>query len=222
LDSKRPSPRQKAIQEGAPRIAANALPWSWGNWYFPESELRFLLESDLLANSSEAKRVLDLVNQLRGEMSKPSPSARAVHEMAEQSAGQMELLTKQVATVSFDARAIDNLLERAADKQFAPADWDEAAQRFLTIEALWKAHQYAHSQAAASGDAAAVSAAIERLRDQLQFPRPPNESVPGRDSKPSDIARIDSPTNFDLQAVAERFKLVGTQIRKLLPRSDRP
>jgi Cytochrome c554 and c-prime len=222
LDSKRPSPRQKTVREGASRTTANSLPWSWGTWYFPDSELRLLLESDLLANSPEAKRVLDLVNQLRGEMSKPSPSVRAVHEMAEKAAGEMELLAKQVATVSLDAHSIDALLERAADEHFDPADWDQAAERFLTIEALWKAHQYAHPQAAASGDAAAASAAIEQLRDQLQFPRPPNWSVPGRDSKPSGIARIDSPTTFDPQAVAERFKLVGTQIRKLLPRNDRP
>ena len=79
-------------------------------------------------------------------MSKPSPSARAVREMAEQAAGQIGRLAKQVAKVSFDAHSIDGLLERAADEHFASADWDQAAQRFLTIEALWKAHQYAHPQ----------------------------------------------------------------------------
>jgi hypothetical protein len=222
LDSQRSSQRQKALQYGAGRTAANSLPWSWGTWYFPDSELRLLLGSDLLAKSPEVMRVLELVNQLRGEMSKPSSSARAVHEMAEQAARQVEALAKQIATVSFDAHSIDGLLERAADEHFAPNDWDQAAQRFLTIEALWKAHQYSHPHAAASGDAAAVSAAIEQLRDQLQFPRPPNESMPARDSKPSGTARIDSPTNFDPQAVAERFMTVGAQIRKLLPRSDRP
>ncbi len=222
LDSKRFSPRQKAVQEAAPRTPANSLPWSWGTWYFPDSELRLLLESGLLAKSPEAKRVLELVNQLRGEMSKPSPSSRGVHEMAEQAAGQIEMLAKQVATVSFNAHSIDGLLERAADEHFAPADWDQAAQRFLTIEALWKAHQYMHPQEAANSDAAAVSAALERLRDELQFPRPPNESMPPRDGKPSGTARIDSPTNFDPRTVAERFQTVGTQIRKLLPRSDRP
>ena len=222
LDSQRPSPRQKAVQEGAPRSATNSLPWTWGTWYFPDTELRLLLESDLLAKSPEAKRVLDLVSRLRAEMSKASPSAHAVTEIAEQADGQMELLAKQVGTVSFDARLIDGMLERAADEHFAPADWDQAAQRFLTIEALWKAHQYAQSQEAASGSGVAVSAAIEQLRDQLQFPRPPNESVPGRHSKPSGVARIDSPTNFDPQAVAERFKTVAGQIRALLPRSDRP
>jgi hypothetical protein len=212
LNSARPSPRQKAVQEGAPRPAANSLPWSWGTWYFPDSELRLLLESDLLAKSPEGKRVLDLVNQLRGAMSKPAPSASAVHEMAEQAAGQLELLVKQVAAVSFDTRMIDGLLERAADDHFAPADWDQAAQRFLTIEALWKAHQYANPPAAA------VSAALDQLRDQLQFPRPPQESLTEPGGK-SVVPRIDSPTNFDPQGIAERFKPVCAQIRKLLPRS---
>jgi hypothetical protein len=83
----------------------------------------------------------------------------------------------------------------------------------LTIEALWKAHQYANPPAVT------VSAALDQLRDQLQFPRPPQESLTEPGGK-SVVPRVDSPTNFDPQGIAERFKPVCAQIRKLLPRSD--
>jgi hypothetical protein len=197
------------------------MPWTWGTWYFPESELRLLLNIDLFAKSPDAQKALESIDKLRAEMAKPSPAPAAVHSTANEAAEKLDRLANRIARAPFDAATIDALLAREADEHFQPADWDEAAQRFLTLEALWKAHQFARTSDATGEAAAAIAADLEQIRQRLEFPRPSKEKVVGPDGKPA-LARIDSPTGFDPKAVAGQFASAAAQIRKVLSAKEHP
>ncbi|HEY2147813.1 MAG TPA: multiheme c-type cytochrome [Pirellulales bacterium] len=221
IDPKRPAaPRlDKFSEKKSPRL--NSLPWTWGTWYFPDGELRLLLASDALAKSAEAKTAIDLIERLRTEMAKAAPDAAAVHAMASDAAGQLDRLAKRVDQIAFDARTIEGLLARAAAEDFTPADWDEVAQRFLTLEALWKAYQFANGQKPSGEQATEIAASLEQIRAKLEFPRPAKHSITGPDGKPV-LSRIDSPTGFDPQAIARQFASTSTLIHKLLGVKEHP
>jgi hypothetical protein len=221
LDPKRPAaPRPDEFSEKkSPRL--NSLPWTWGTWYFPDGELRLLLASDVLAKSAEAKTAIESIKRLRTEMAKAAPARAAVHAMASDAAGQLDRLAKRVDQIAFDARTIEDLLARAAAEDFAPADWDEAAQRFLTLEALWKAYQFAIGQKASEEHATEVTASLEQIRAKLEFPRPAKQATTGLDGKPV-LARIDSPTSFDPQTIARQFASTSALIQKLVTAKEHP
>jgi hypothetical protein len=219
LDSKRRAAPKLGLEKPSP--VAKSLPWTWGTWYFPESELRLLLDSDWSAKSPDARAALELIDKLRTEMAEPSPAPAAIYAAANEAAEHIGRLANQITQTPFDAAKIDAVLARAAAERFQPADWDEAAQRFLTLEALWKAHQFARRNDATGRAAAAITSALEQIRKRLEFPRPPKERIEGPDGKP-DLARIDSPTGFDPKAVAAQFASAAAQISKLLATKEHP
>ncbi len=221
LDPKRPAASRpdKFSEKKSPRLISQ--PWTWGTWYFPDGELRLLLTSDVLAKSGEAKTALASIERLRTEMAKAAPDRAAVHAMASDVAGQLDRLAKRVDQIAFGARTIEDLLARAAAEDFAPANWDEAAQRFLALEAFWKAYQFAIGQKAIEEHATEVTASLEQIRAKLAFPRPAKQAITGPDGKPIP-ARIDSPTGFDSQAISRQFASTSALIHMLLAAKEHP
>lgn len=217
LSDKRATQREKTLEASERKLAAISLPWTWGTWYFPDAELRVLLGSELFAKAPEAKQALELIDQVRAEMAKASPSPSEVDSTSRQAADRLAALANRIEAEKFDSRTIDDLLTRAADEHFSPADWDEAAQRLLTIDALWNAYQFSRPQTNAN-DSAAVSAALDGLRKVLEFPRPAREAFGGAKQV---SARVDSPANYDADAVTAQFKMLFGSLKRLLG-SDRP
>ncbi|HKD38201.1 MAG TPA: hypothetical protein VKB78_15415, partial [Pirellulales bacterium] len=221
LDAKRPDATPIEAKANRHLRRRKAMPWTWGTWYFPDAELRPLLDSDLLQNSPEAKSTSETIENLRTEMAKPEPDCTAVHAMAADAAAQLDRLAQHIDQTAFDARTIKGLLARAAAKDFLPADWDEAARRFLTIEALWKAYRFDNAQQTNGEQATEVTVALEQIRTKLEFPRPARESVVGPNGK-SVAARIDSPTGFDAKVIADQFASVSAKIQKLIAANEHP
>ena len=185
LNASAAAPRpDKFSEKKPPRL--NSMPWTWGTWYFPDGELRLLLASDVLAKSAEAKTAIESIERLRTEMAKAAPARAAVHAMASDAAGQLDRLAKRVDQIAFDARTIEGLLARAAAEDFAPANWDEAAQRFLTLEALWKAYQFANGQKPSGEQATEIAASLEQIRASSSFlARRNNRSLAPTESRSS-------------------------------------
>jgi hypothetical protein len=214
LDLKRPTAARGEASAEKSTTRSTSLPWTWGTWYFPDSELRLLLQSELLGNLPDAKSAIESIERLRAEMAKPAPDCAAVHAIAADAAVQLDRLAERVDKTAFSVRAIEGLLARAADERFTPAGWDEAAERFLTLEALWKAYQFANAQDAIGQQGTEITAALEQIRKTLEFPRPAKESVTGPNGKPTP-ARIDSPTGFDQETVGRQFASAAALIHKL-------
>lgn len=214
LDSKFPSARQQSAEQRAGERRLGSLPW--GTWYFPEVQL--LIESEPFGKWYEEYG--PALAELKKQMDKPGAALerKTIQESAAKAAGAMHRLAEEIKDKTFDAKTVDRLLLRAADERFAPSDWDEAAQRLLTLAALWDARQFFQSQAGAapSEDEEAISEALKRIREKLQFRSAPPQSAEPAESRQPHVD-YDSPVRFDPEAVrTELFQPAFARIHKLL------
>ncbi len=213
MDSRFPSPRQHANQE---RAGANKLGSPrWGDWYFPE--VKSLIESEPFGKwPEEFGRPLDELSDALTSGS--ATDGAAIQRRAEQAAAAMHRLADRLAAASFSSSAIDRLLGRAAGEHFTPRNWDEAAQRLLTLDALWSAREFFQSQSGrtAGEPERAVTAALESIREKLQFPAAQHKPSPPKEAASAE-ARFDSPARFDPAAIRnEAFQPACKRIRDLL------
>ena len=217
-----PSPRQQTAERRSGSNRLGSLPW--GTWYFPE--VQFLIASELFGKWYEDFD--QPLRELKAQMAAPIAALdrKAIQESATKAAAAMGRMAGWIAEElersPFDQDKIDRLLLRAADKNFAPADWDEAAQRLLTLDALWDAHQFFQSQlgVALGKDEQAVSDALETIREKLQFP--PADTGDGPSAEGRRISRhFDSPKRFDADAVrAGAFQPAFVRIHELLSKKE--
>jgi hypothetical protein len=214
LDGKFPSPRQRAAEQRSGRNHLGSL--RWGTWYFPE--VRFLIESEPFGKWPEdfGRPLAELIAQM--DRSGGAVDREKVQTLATRSAEAMHRLADRLANTTFDQAAVDRLLLRAADETFAPSVWDEAAERLLTLDALWEAHLFFQPQSgvAPSADEQAVSEALEAIREKLEFPSVETKtesSVEARRLNP----HFDSPAHFDPESIrADAFQPAFARIHRLL------
>jgi len=214
LDGKFPSPRQRtAGQRSGPNRFGSLR---WGTWYFPE--VRFLIESEPFGKWPEdfGRPLAELGAKMN--RSGAALDRKEIQSQATRAAEAMHRLADRLASETFDQATVDRLLLRAADDAFAPSDWDEAAERLLTLDALWDAHQFFQSQsgAAPGKDEQAVSDALEVIREKLEFP-----SVDAKTDSSAEARRLnphfDSPARFDPEAIrADAFQPAFARIHRLL------
>ncbi len=154
-----------------------------------------------------------------------SVDRKQVQALAKRAAEAMHRLADRLAKTTFDRATVDRLLSRASEENFAPSDWDEAAQRLLTLDALWDAHRFFQSQLGVEPgkDEQAVSDALETIRQRLEFPvvDMKNQS-PAEAQRPNANPHFDSPAQFDPEAIrADAFQPAFARIRGLLSTKDR-
>ncbi len=194
LDGNYPSSRQAAAGKSSHKLGQ--LPW--GSWYYPELEV--------LLSSIPAKEFSERYAALSKVMSAPPAnlSRNEVAEKASAAATALHNFADQLGNKTFAPAEIDALLHTAADVNFQPADWDEAAERFLTLDALWKARDQLRGDRPSGPDEQLAAEAIEKLRQQLEFK-----------------LGFDSPKGFDADSfVKEVYQPAAAQIRKALGPSD--
>ena len=221
LESKFPSPRQKSAEGRCGPNRVGSLPW--GTWYFPE--VRFMIESEPFGKWPEdfGRPLAELSAAMNRSIA--SVDRKQVQALAKRTAEAMHRLADRLAKTTFDRATVDRLLSRASEENFAPSDWDEAAQRLLTLDALWDAHRFFQSQLGVEPgkDEQAVSDALETIRQRLEFPvmDTKNES-PAEAQRPNANPHFDSPARFDPEAIrADAFQPAFARIRGLLSTKDR-
>jgi hypothetical protein len=190
----------------------------WGTWYF--SGLRLLSQSlspvqpaagslhEFEQQRSSLGRHLD---ELAAKLAQPDVDPTKLHGDINDVANSVRRLRAQAAQTPIDAALVDRFLLQAAAGDFAPADWDEAAQRFLALQALWAAWQAAQPLAADAAPRHVVDAALETIRGKLQFPT----LSPEASLHPSSFIlhpSLDSPRDFDPAAVGAAFQSAATAI----------
>jgi len=207
-----PSPRQDAAKKRSQPLGS----LRWGSWYFPE--VQFLIASEPFRKWYEDFD--QPLNELKAQMAAPIATLdrKAIQESATKAAAAMRRMAGELEHQSFDQDKIDRLLLRAADENFSPSDWDEAAQRLLTLDALWDAHQFFQSQRGVpSGkDEQAVTDALDAIRKKLEFPPVDTKNEPSAEVRRLN-PHFDSPVRFDAEAIrTEAFKPAFARIHSLL------
>jgi hypothetical protein len=214
LDGKYPSSLQQSAKRRSGPNRLGSLPW--GTWYFPEVE--FLIASEPFGKWSEGFG--QPLAELKTQTAKPigSLDRTTIHISAAKAAQAMHRLADRLAEATFDPTAVDRLLLRASDEHFAPGDWDEATQRLLTLEAIWKARQFFQPQrgVSPSKDEQAIADGLDKIREKLQFPAANPEIEPSTDPRRLN-PHFDSPNGFDAEVVRIKlFEPVFVRIRRLL------
>jgi hypothetical protein len=115
---------------------ANTAPGSfpWGTWVRPEPESLARVKSPLSPPG-------DPLEELAAVLSRPSPSARDTQAKAAEVAGKLEAWRKQVTEVPpLGAGGVRKLLAGLAADDIAhpPREWDDAAQQYLALAALYQ------------------------------------------------------------------------------------
>jgi hypothetical protein len=161
----------------------------WGTWYYPMVPAAMSTS----APTSDANVVARL-HELAKEMARPLPDRQQVAQQAQGAADQLSQWLVRARAGRYDnPAALRGLLARFAKEnpKLAPANWDQAAQRYLALGAFYHAlgdlHPGHRNQA--------VKASIQALVKPLEFP-------PG----------IDSPRTFDGRAFGERLQALQRQL----------
>ncbi len=199
LSDEFPSPRQRAASGSGRKLGAPP----WAAWY--TTELQPLAECKPFgADGGNIKgRIDDVKNSLSDQLGRLKPKevaakASAAKDELHKFAAQIdEALQASALSKMGRAEKVDPILMYFAQQKSDEANWDRAAQRFLTLDALWKAHQQAGQR---GGDAGRdVTAKLEAVRKALDF---------GAD--------LDSPAKADLAEVNKRLMEMQQAILKSL------
>ena len=171
-------------EPGGRQRNGKALPWN--DWY--DSSLAF----DINANKFDPKQILRDFKDVKLAMeSGVIPDKKVVQEKAEQSAKSVGKWLDQfngAGTASKDAYGIlKQIVDRAAKSK--ARSWEEAAQTYLAVLAMYHASQEAKSHPQ-------IPEALKAIRPLLQFP--------------DDVDR--PPLNYTPEAVRNRFEQLREKI----------
>jgi hypothetical protein len=103
--------------------------FAWNPWYM--ATLRFALEEEPAA-----------ISELRQLLGKSNPDRRRVAEQARSAADELKRRLEQIISNKYDdPAALQKLLNRltSEDPERAQSSWDEAAQRYLALVAVYRA-----------------------------------------------------------------------------------
>jgi hypothetical protein len=185
-DLSTPSPRQR------PEHYKGRIPGSLplNTWYYT---MPLALSNDLPGKGGEAfaKNLKDI----RGMMSQPDPEHRKeVAKRAREAAKQLGDWVGEIERGSFSAGTVRGLLDKIVQQgpQIAGANWDQAAQVYLAIAALYQSM----GDLSPGSHRPALTASIRALVPQLEFPK-----------------GVQSPTNrFDPRKFSRQLEDIHTQL----------
>jgi hypothetical protein len=170
--------RRERRPSGAPLGAP-----AWGSWYYPLTSA--LLETPALGAIANSQGFRDVFEPLVREMSRPTPNAGAVRDMA---AKAIKALERPIATLGtrgggatpFNASKVEQLIGAFDSREHwgGVASWDHAAQRYLALVPLNQAR--AKLNPGRAKEQQALDAKLHALFGKLSFPK-----------------GVDSPRGFD-------------------------
>jgi hypothetical protein len=140
-----------------------------------------------------------LIDELKREMQKPSPSRKLVSEHAQTAIARLGRWQEQIAQSRFTAERGKELLRSLAKDEpgLAQGSWDRAAQLYLALSALY----HANGDLDPGRRDALLKEALTKLGKTLEFPR-------GSPAAPYQ----DSPGAFDFKSVREQLKTIQQQL----------
>ncbi len=214
-----------STRQSSPRGHRKLGTLSWGTWNF--SELKLIAESGLIAEVNP--QFVEQIDRLTTLMEEPIPDTAQVGKLAGEIASQLKRATDTIERdfnsrsgsrdALFEPAAIAKLMALAADNSFEPPDWDQSAQRFLTVQALVKARKLSLASAnqPLSAKSKAIDAAVEDLRRGLSFQPETSAATVGETNSAAPVRRFDSPRAFD--PTLNRKKIFQPLFDLISPRS---
>ncbi len=161
----------------------------WNTWY-----LTLLPQALATQTPGSDSTVVAHLGSLAKEMGKPYPDRKLVAQQAHEVAGQLGQWLARAPQVRYDNPTALRTLLSTFGKDAKTASWDQAAQRYLAIAAMYQT--LGDLQPGARNPQ--VRAAIQALAKPLEFPK-----------------GIDSPQTFDakrVQLFEEQLKAVHNQL----------
>jgi hypothetical protein len=154
---------------------------AWNPWY--TATLRFAVEEEPA-----------VVGELRQLLGKPNPDRQRVAEQARAAADELKRRLEQIIGNKYDdPAALSKLLNRltSEDAEVAQSSWDEAAQRYLALVAVYRARK--EQERMDPG----IEASLQRMQRMLDLPR-----------------GFISPPRFDREKFGEELRSIGERLGK--------